>query len=156
MARTYEGKVLAKGKRFGIVVARFNEFVSERLLEGALDGLLRHGADEKDITVVRVPGSFEIPYAANKLAKSKKFDAVICLGAIIRGTTPHFEYVASAVAKGVASTSLATGVPTIFGVITADSIEQAIERAGTKEGNKGRDAAISAIEMADLFAQLKK
>ena len=156
MIRTYEGKVLAKGKRFGIVVARFNEFVSERLLEGALDGLLRHGADEKDITVVRVPGSFEIPYAANKLAKSKKFDAVICLGAIIRGTTPHFEYVASAVAKGVASTSLATGVPTIFGVITADSIEQAIERAGTKEGNKGRDAAISAIEMADLFAQLKK
>ncbi len=156
MAKTYEGKVLAKGKRFGIVVARFNEFVSERLLEGALDGLLRHGADEKDIIVARVPGSFEIPYAANRMAKSKKFDAVICLGAIIRGTTPHFEYVASEVAKGVASTSLATGVPTIFGVITADSIEQAIERAGTKEGNRGRDAAITAIEMADLFAQLKK
>ncbi len=156
MTKTYEGKVLAKGKRFGIVVARFNEFVSERLLEGALDGLLRHGADEKDITVARVPGSFEIPYAANRLAKSKKFDAVICLGAIIRGTTPHFEYVASEVAKGVASTSLATGVPTIFGVITADSIEQAIERAGTKEGNRGRDAAITAIEMADLFTQLKK
>lgn len=156
MTRTYEGKVLAKGKRFGIVVARFNEFISERLLEGALDGLLRHGADEKDITVARVPGSFEIPYAANRLAKSKKFDAVICLGAIIRGTTPHFEYVASEVAKGVASTSLQTGVPTIFGVITADSIEQAIERAGTKEGNRGRDAAITAIEMADLFAQLKK
>jgi 6,7-dimethyl-8-ribityllumazine synthase len=156
MTRTYEGKVLAKGKRFGIVVARFNEFVSERLLEGAQDGLLRHGADEKDITVVRVPGSFEIPYAANRLAKSKKFDAVICLGAVIRGTTPHFEYVASEVAKGVASTSLSTGVPTIFGVITADSIEQAIERAGTKEGNRGRDAAITAIEMADLFARLKK
>jgi len=156
MARTYEGKVLAKGKRFGIVVARFNEFVSERLLEGALDGLLRHGADEKDITVARVPGSFEIPYAANRLAKSKKFDAVICLGAIIRGTTPHFEYVASQVARSIASTSLTTGVPTIFGVITADSIEQAIERAGTKEGNRGRDAAITAIEMADLFAQLKK
>ena len=156
MAKTYEGKVLAKGKKFGIVVARFNEFVSERLLEGALDGLLRHGAEEKDITVVRVPGSFEIPYAANRLAKSKKFDAVICLGAIIRGTTPHFEYVASEVAKGVASTSLSTGVPTIFGVITADSIEQAIERAGTKEGNRGRDAAITAIEMADLFAQLGK
>ena len=156
MTRTYEGKVLAKGKRFGIVVARFNEFISERLLEGALDGLLRHGADEKDITVARVPGSFEIPYAANRLAKSKKFDAVICLGAIIRGTTPHFEYVASEVAKGVASTSLSTGVPTIFGVITADSIEQAIERAGTKEGNRGRDAAITAIEMADLFTQLKK
>ena len=156
MTRTYEGKVLAKGKRFGIVVARFNEFVSERLLEGALDGLLRHGADEKDITVARVPGSFEIPYAANRLAKRKKFDAVICLGAIIRGTTPHFEYVASEVAKGVASTSLQTGVPTIFGVVTADSIEQAIERAGTKEGNRGRDAAITAIEMADLFTQLKK
>ncbi len=156
MTKTYEGKVLAKGKRFGIVVARFNEFVSERLLEGALDGLLRHGADEKDITVARVSGSFEIPYAASRLAKSKKFDAVICLGAIIRGTTPHFEYVASEVAKGVASTSLATGVPVIFGVITADSIEQAIERAGTKEGNRGRDAAITAIEMADLFAQLKK
>ena len=156
MTRTYEGKVLAKGKRFGIVVARFNEFISERLLEGALDGLLRHGADEKDITVARVPGSFEIPYAANRLAKSKKFDAVICLGAIIRGTTPHFEYVASEVAKGVASTSLQTGVPTIFGVVTADSIEQAIERAGTKEGNRGRDAAITAIEMADLFTQLKK
>ncbi|MBU4310001.1 6,7-dimethyl-8-ribityllumazine synthase [bacterium] len=156
MTKTYEGKVLAKGKRFGIVVARFNEFISERLLEGALDGLLRHGADEKDITVARVPGSFEIPYAANRLAKSKKFDAVICLGAIIRGTTPHFEYVASEVAKGVASTSLSTGVPTIFGVVTADSIEQAIERAGTKEGNRGRDAAIAAIEMADLFTQLKK
>ncbi|HEA47265.1 MAG TPA: 6,7-dimethyl-8-ribityllumazine synthase [bacterium] len=156
MTRTYEGKVLAKGKKFGIVVARFNEFVSERLLEGALDGLLRHGADEKDITVVRVPGSFEIPYAANRLAKSKKFDAVICLGAIIRGTTPHFDYVASEVAKGVASISLSTGVPTIFGVVTADSLEQAIERAGTKEGNRGRDAAISAIEMADLFVQLKK
>lgn len=156
MTKTYEGKVLAKGKRFGIVVARFNEFVSERLLEGALDGLLRHGADEKDITVARVPGSFEIPYAANRLAKSKKFDAVICLGAIIRGTTPHFEYVASEVAKGVASTSLQTGVPTIFGVVTADSTEQAIERAGTKEGNRGRDAAITAIEMADLFVQLKK
>lgn len=156
MIKTYEGKVLAKGKRFGIVVARFNEFISERLLEGALDGLLRHGADEKDITVARVPGSFEIPYAANRMAKSKKFDAVICLGAIIRGTTPHFEYVASEVAKGVASISLATEVPTIFGVITADSIEQAIERAGTKEGNRGRDAAIAAIEMADLFAQLKK
>jgi 6,7-dimethyl-8-ribityllumazine synthase len=156
MTKTYEGKVLAKGKKFGIVVARFNEFISERLLEGALDGLLRHGADEKDITVARVPGSFEIPYAANRLAKSKKFDAVICLGAIIRGTTPHFEYVASEVAKGVASTSLSTGVPTIFGVVTADSIEQAIERAGTKEGNRGRDAAITAIEMADLFTQLKK
>jgi 6,7-dimethyl-8-ribityllumazine synthase len=156
MTKTYEGKVLAKGKRFGIVVARFNEFISERLLEGALDGLLRHGADEKDITVARVPGSFEIPYAASRLAKSKKFDAVICLGAIIRGTTPHFEYVASEVAKGVASTSLSTGVPTIFGVVTADSIEQAIERAGTKEGNRGRDAAITAIEMADLFVQLKK
>jgi 6,7-dimethyl-8-ribityllumazine synthase len=156
MTRTYEGKVLAKGKRFGIVVARFNEFLSERLLEGALDGLLRHGADENDITVARVPGSFEIPYAANRLAKSKKFDAVICLGAIIRGTTPHFEYVASEVAKGVASTSLTTGIPTIFGVITADSIEQAIERAGTKEGNRGRDAAITAIEMADLFTRLKQ
>jgi 6,7-dimethyl-8-ribityllumazine synthase len=151
-----EGKLLTRGQRFAIVMARFNEFVSERLLEGAMDGLLRHGASAKDITVVKVPGSFEIPYAADKLAKSKKFAAVICLGTVIRGTTPHFEYVANEVAKGIASISLNTGVPTIFGIVTADSLEQAIERAGTKEGNRGRDAAIAAIEMADLFAQLKK
>jgi len=155
MVKVCEGGVLAKGRRFGIVVARFNEFITQRLLEGAQDELLRYGADEDDIEVVRVPGSFEIPYAASELAKSKKYDALICLGAVIRGLTPHFDYVAREVVKGIASTALATGVPIIFGVLAADTIEQAIERAGTKEGNRGRDAARSAMEMADLFAKLK-
>ena len=155
MVKVCEGGVLAKGRRFGIVVARFNEFITQRLLEGAQDELLRYGADEDDIEVVRVPGSFEIPYAASELAKSKKYDALICLGAAIRGLTPHFDYVAREVAKGIASTALATGVPIIFGVLTADTIEQAIERAGTKEGNRGRDAARSAMEMADLYVKLK-
>jgi len=154
MAKTYEGKLLAEGLKFGIVVSRFNEFVTKRLLEGALDALGRHGAEEGDITVVRVPGTFEVPLIAQKMASSGKYDAVICLGALIRGATPHFEYIAAEVAKGIAQVGLSTGVPTIFGVITADTIEQAIERAGTKVGNKGFDAAEAAIEMANLLREV--
>ena len=154
MVKTVEGQLIAKGKRFGIVVSRFNDFISKRLVEGAVDTLLRHGAKDSEIETVWVPGSFEIPVVANKLAKSKKFDAVICLGAVIKGSTPHFEYVASEAARGVAKVSLDTGLPVIFGVITAENLEQAIERAGTKDGNKGRDAALSAIEMANLFENI--
>ena len=149
-----KGHVTAEGRTFGIVVSRFNEFVTTKLLEGCVDCLRRHKADEGSIQIVWVPGSFEIPYGARKMAESKKYDAVICLGAVVRGATPHFEYIASEVAKGVAQTALQTGVPTIFGVVTADTLEQAIERAGTKAGNKGWDAAVSAMEMADLYAQL--
>lgn len=156
MTKILAGKLNAKGLKFGIVVSRFNEFISQKLLDGALDALIRHQADEEKIEVVWVPGSFEIPYAASKMAQSKKYDAIICLGAIIRGETPHFDYIASEVAKGIAQTALATGVPTIFGVITTDNLEQAIERAGTKAGNKGAEAAISAIEMVNLFAQMGK
>lgn len=144
----------AKGKTFGIVVSRFNEFITQKLVDGALDCLNRHGADDKKITIVWVPGSFEIPYAANKMAQSEKYDAIICLGTVIRGQTPHFDYIAGEVSKGIAKISLKTGVPTIFGIITADNLEQAIERAGTKAGNKGWDAALSAIEMAKLFEQI--
>ena len=154
MPKTVQGMLDAKGKAFGITVSRFNEFITQKLLEGALDCLNRHGADDGKITIAWVPGSFEIPYAAQRMAQSKKFDAVICLGAVIRGQTPHFDYIANEVAKGVARISLDTGVPTIFGVITADTLEQAIERAGTKAGNKGWDAALSAIEMAKLFEQI--
>lgn len=154
MVKTIEGQLIAKGKRFGIVVSRFNDFISKRLVEGAVDTLLRHGAKDNEIEMVWVPGSFEIPVVANKLAKSKKFDAVICLGAVIKGSTPHFEYVANEAAKGVAKVSLDTGLPVIFGVITAENLEQAIERAGTKDGNKGRDAALSAIEMANLLENI--
>ncbi len=154
MVKTVEGQLIAKGKRFGIVVSRFNDFISKRLVEGAVDTLLRHGAKDSEIETVWVPGSFEIPMVANKLAKSKKYDAVICLGAVIKGSTPHFEYVASEAAKGVAKVSLDTGLPVIFGVITAENLEQAIERAGTKDGNKGRDAALSAIEMANLLENI--
>ncbi|HUV04474.1 MAG TPA: 6,7-dimethyl-8-ribityllumazine synthase [Armatimonadota bacterium] len=154
MARVYEGKLLAEGLKFGIVVSRFNDFVTKRLLEGALDALGRHGAKEEDIAVVRVPGTFEVPPIAQKMASSGKYDAVICLGALIRGATPHFEYIAAEVTKGIAQVGLATGVPTIFGVITADTIEQAIERAGTKVGNKGFDAAEAAIEMANLLREI--
>lgn len=149
-----EGKLNAEGKKFAIVISRFNEFISKNLLNGALDCLLRHGANEKEINIVYVPGSFEIPLVAKKLATSNKYNAIICLGAVIRGGTPHFEYVASAVARGIESVNLETGVPVIFGIITSDTIEQAIERAGTKAGNKGWDAAISAIEMADLMTKL--
>jgi len=154
VARTLEGNLIAKGKKFGIVVPRFNEFITSKLLDGALDALERHGVKESETTVAWVPGSFEIPYAASKMAKSGKYDAVICLGAVIRGATPHFDYISAEVSKGIASTALATGVPTIFGVITCDTLEQAIERAGTKAGNKGFDAATTAIEMVNLFDQM--
>jgi 6,7-dimethyl-8-ribityllumazine synthase len=155
MVRTWEGALVAKGLSFGLVVSRFNEFVTGRLLEGALDALRRHGAEEEQITVVRVPGSYEIPLAAKRLAASGRYSAVICLGTVIRGATPHFEYIAGEVAKGVATASLETGVPIAFGVLTTDNIEQAIERAGSKGGNKGFDAACVAIEMANLFRELK-
>ena len=144
----------ADGLRFGIVVGRFNSFIGERLLEGAVDTLVRHGADDAQITVVRVPGAFEIPLATQKMAKSGSYDALICLGAVIRGSTPHFDYVASEVSKGIAHVSLDTGVPIAFGVLTTDTIEQAIERAGTKAGNKGSDAAMTAIETANLFREM--
>lgn len=149
------GNLSASGKEFAIVVSRFNSLISDRLLEGALDCILRHGGHTEQITVVRVPGSFEIPLVASTLAKSGKYDAVICLGAIIRGATPHFDYVASEAAKGIAQASLSYSVPVIFGVLTTESIEQAVERAGTKAGNKGWDAALSAIEMADLMKQIR-
>ena len=154
MANIIKADLTAKGKRFGVVISRFNEFISGKLLEGCIDTLTRHGVSDTAIDVVWVPGAFEIPLLAQKLAKSKKYDAVICLGAVIRGSTPHFEYVASEAAKGVAKIGLDTGVPCIFGIITADNLEQSIERAGTKDGNKGRDAALSAIEMANLFGKL--
>ncbi len=154
MPKIISADLAAGGKKFAIVVSRFNEFFSEKLLEGALDCLDRHGCEDDDITVVRVPGSFEIPYAAKRLAESKQFDAVIAVGAVIRGGTPHFDYIAGEVAKGIAKVSLDTGVPVIFGVITTDTLEQAIERAGTKAGNKGWDAAVSAIEMANLFKNI--
>ena len=156
MGRHYEGHLVADGLRFGIVVARFNEFITNRLLGGAMDALLRHGADEERIDVAWVPGAFEIPLAAAKMASSGRYDAVICLRAIIRGATPHFDYVAAEASKGIAKVGLDTGVPVIFGVITADTIEQAIERAGTKAGNKGWDAALSAIEMSDLMRKLSE
>lgn len=154
MPKTIQGDLTAKGLRFGIVAARFNDFITSRLLDGAIDALLRHGATDSDIEVLKVPGSYEIPLAAKMLAKSKKFNAIICLGAVIRGATPHFEYVSAEVSKGVASVSMETGLPVIFGVLTTDTIEQAIERAGTKSGNKGWDAALSAIEMANVMKQM--
>ena len=155
MAKVIEGNLIAKGKRFAIVASRFNDFITKDLLSGCIDTLVRHGSEEPDLVVAWVPGAFEIPLIAQKLAKSKSYDAVICLGTVIRGSTAHFEYIASEVAKGTAKVAQDTGVPVIFGVITADTIEQAIERAGTKDGNKGRDAAISAIEMANLLRQVK-
>ena len=155
MPKFIEGKLNAEGLRFGIVVGRFNSFIGERLLEGALDALVRHGADEAGITVARVPGAFEIPLAAQKMAVTGNYDALICLGAVIRGSTPHFDYVSSEVTKGIAHVSLETGVPVAFGVLTVDTIEQAIERAGTKAGNKGFDAALTVIETANLFRALE-
>ncbi len=149
-----EGELQAKGLKFAIVVSRFNDFITSKLLDGAKDALLRHGAKEEDIDIARVPGSFEIPLIAKKLASKGTYNAVICLGTVIRGATPHFEYVAAEVAKGIAAASMETGVPIAFGVITADTIEQAVERAGTKSGNKGWDAAITAIEMAQLIKKL--
>jgi len=146
-----EGKLTAEGLRIGIVAARFNEFITNKLVSGAVDALTRHGVSDKDITLTWVPGAFEIPLAAQNMANSHNYDAVICLGAVIRGSTPHFDYVAGEVTKGVAQVGLKTGVPTVFGVLTTENIEQAIERAGTKAGNKGFDAAMTAIEMANLL-----
>lgn len=152
--KVIEGELQAKGLKFGIIVSRFNDFITSKLLDGALDALRRHGADDKDIEVVKVPGSFEIPLIAKRLAAKGTFSAIVCLGTVIRGATPHFDYVAAEVSKGIASASMETGVPIAFGVITSDTIEQAIERAGTKSGNKGWDAAITAIEMAQLIKKL--
>ncbi len=156
MPKVIQGDLTAKGLKFGIVAARFNDFITARLVDGAMDALTRHGAAEGDIEVIKVPGSFEIPLAARVLAQSKKYNALICLGAVIRGATPHFEYVSAEVSKGVASASMESGLPVIFGVLTTDTIEQAIERAGTKSGNKGWDAALSAIEMANLMRQISQ
>jgi 6,7-dimethyl-8-ribityllumazine synthase len=154
MSKQYEGMLLGKGLKFGVVISRFNEFFSKKLLEGAQDALLRHGVNEEDIEVAWTPGSFEMPLIAQKLAQTKKYDAVICLGAVIRGGTPHFDYIASEVTKGIAKVNLDTGVPVIYGVITTDTLEQAIERSGSKVGNKGFDAAVSAIEMANLVKSI--
>ncbi len=151
MGNTFEGSLLGKGLKMGVVISRFNEFITSKLLSGAQDALQRHGVAESDVDVAWVPGAFEIPLLAQKLAQSKKYDAVICLGAVIRGATPHFDYIASEVSKGIARAGMDSGVPVIFGVITADTLEQAIERAGTKAGNKGFDAATTAIEMANLL-----
>jgi 6,7-dimethyl-8-ribityllumazine synthase len=155
MPKIFEGKISAEGFRFAIVVSRFNDFISSKLVEGAMDALRRHGVDEGKVSLIKVPGSFEIPSAAKRLAKSDKYDAIICLGAVIRGATPHFDFIASQVAKGVASIALESNIPVTFGVLTTDNLEQAIERAGSKVGNKGWDAAISAMEMVNLFSQLK-
>lgn len=154
--KVIEGKLSAEGFRFGIIAARFNEFITSKLVSGANDALVRHGADEKKITLAWVPGAFEIPLVAKRMAESGEYDAVICLGTVIRGSTPHFDYVASEVSKGVAHVGLDTSVPTIFGVLTTENIEQAIERAGTKAGNKGFDAAMAAIEMVNLLGNWKK
>ena len=155
MPKMIEGKLNAKGLKFGIVVSRFNDFVSERLLSGALDLLTRNGADEGDIEILKVPGAFEIPQVARKMALAKKYDAVICLGAVIRGATPHFDYIAAEVSKGIAMIGLESEVPVTFGILTTDNLEQAIERAGSKGGNKGWDAALSAVEMANLYREMK-
>ena len=154
MPNFYEGNLIATGLRFGVVVSRWNDFITERLLDGALDTLKRHGADTDTVDVARVPGTFEVPIAAQRMARSGRYDAVICLGCLIRGNTPHFEYIAAECSKGIAQAGLATGVPVTFGVITTESIEQAIERAGTKAGNKGAEAAGAAIEMANLLQAL--
>jgi 6,7-dimethyl-8-ribityllumazine synthase len=156
VAKTHVVKLIGTGLKVAVVVSRFNEFITDKLLSGATDTLVRHGIRDADVEVAWVPGSFEIPPVAQRLAASGKFDAVICLGAVIRGETPHFDYIASEVAKGIAQVSMKTGVPTVFGVITSDTLEQAIERAGTKSGNKGADAALIAIEMANLFKELPK
>ncbi len=154
MPKIIEGKIIAKGMKFAVAASRFNDFISSRLIDGAVDALTRAGADEKDIQLFKVPGAFELPITAKKLAKSGRYDAVICIGAVIRGATPHFEYVSAEVSKGIASVGLDTEIPISFGVLTTDTIEQAIERAGTKAGNKGWDAAMAAIEMVDLFRKI--
>lgn len=154
--KTLEGKLVAKGIRVGIVAARFNEFITSKLLSGALDGLVRHDVQEEDIHVAWVPGAFEIPLIASKMAKSGKYDAVICLGAVIRGSTSHYDYVCNEVSKGIAAVGLDSGIPVLFGVLTTENIEQAIERAGTKAGNKGYDCALSAIEMVNLIREIEE
>jgi len=151
MKNNFEGVLLGKGLKFGLVASRFNEFITKKLVEGAQDALLRHGVGQEDIDIAWVPGSFEIPLVAKRLAQTKRYDAVICLGAVVRGGTPHFEYIAAEVSKGIAKVGLETGLPIIYGVITADTLEQAIERAGTKMGNKGFDAAVTAIETVNLL-----
>ena len=155
MGKQYQGKLLGEGLRFGLVISRFNQFISTRLLDGARDALIRNGVHGEDIEEAWTPGSFEIPLIAKKMAETKRYDAIICLGAVIRGGTPHFEYVATEVSKGIAKVSLETGMPITYGIITADTLEQAIERAGTKGGNRGFDAAVSAIEMANLLKTLE-
>ncbi|MBM4054360.1 MAG: 6,7-dimethyl-8-ribityllumazine synthase [Planctomycetes bacterium] len=154
MGAEYSGKLIATGKSFGIIVSRYNSFITKRLLEGAIDGLVRHGVKEDDIAVFWVPGAYEIPIAAQKVIQTGKYDAIICLGAIIRGETPHFDFVASESAKGITQIGLSSGVPTIYGIITTETLEQAIDRAGAKTGNKGTEAALSAIEMVNLFDQI--
>jgi 6,7-dimethyl-8-ribityllumazine synthase len=149
-----EGKLKAEGFRFAIIVSRFNDFICSRLVEGAMDALLRHGASEKNVVLVKVPGAFEMPLVAKKLAESNKYDVVICLGAVIRGATPHFDYLAAEVSKGIATVALDSNIPITFGVLTTDTLEQAIERAGSKSGNKGYEAAMASIEMANLFKEL--
>lgn len=155
MANIIEGKLDASGLKVGLAISRFNSFISERLLEGSIDALLRHGAEESNLDVVRVPGAFELPLATKKMVESGKYDAVICLGAVIRGATPHFDYVSAEVTKGIASVSLEAGVPVAFGVLTTDNIEQAVERAGSKSGNKGFEAAVTVIEMVNLFRSME-
>ena len=154
MPKIHEANLIAEGKKFALVVSRFNDFITEKLLSGALDALVRSGASSDDIEIVKVPGAFEIPLVAKRIAGTKRFDAIVCLGAVIRGSTPHFDYVSAEVSKGIAAVSMDADVPVIFGVITTDTIEQAIERAGTKAGNKGWSAAMAAVEMANLFDQL--
>jgi len=155
MPEIIEGRISAEGFRFAILVSRFNDFISSKLVEGAMDALKRHGGDEDQVSLIKVPGAFEIPLAAKKLAESGKFNAIICLGAVIRGSTPHFDYVAAEVSKGIAQVALESKVPVTFGVLTTDNLEQAIERAGSKSGNKGWDAAMAAMEMVNLFKQIK-
>ena len=154
MVKTIAGDLNAKGFKFGIVVSRFNEFITGHLLEGALDALIRHGADEKNVEVVRVPGAFEIPMTAKRMCKSKKYDAVICLGAVIRGATPHFNYVSAEASKGVGTVALEASIPVLFGILTTDNLEQAIERSGSKSGNKGWEAALACIEMVNLYKKI--
>ena len=154
MVNVIEGKLSGKGFRFGIIISRFNNFITERLQEGAIDALVRHEVQENDIDIAKVPGAFEIPFLAKQMAKSKKVNAVICLGAVIRGETPHFEYIAAEVSKGVAAVAMESNIPVIFGILTTETIEQAIERAGTKSGNKGWDAPLSALEMVNLYKQV--
>ncbi len=155
MSKVIEGSLIAKGRKFGIIASRFNDFMTKELVSGCSDTLLRHGVLDQDLTISWVPGAFEIPLVAQKMAKTKSYDAIICLGTVIRGATPHFDYIASEVAKGIAKASSDSGIPVIFGIITADTIEQAVERAGSKDGNKGRDAALSGIEMVNLLEKIK-